>query len=95
MRDTTSSPRTPSSIPDSHRLSSGLSTFNIASSHLDVTVERTFSLRLIVLPGRISPGKPKVTDLELAVSVDEEVPGLEVSVQDACRVDVLSSIIKW
>lgn len=33
-------------------------------------------------------GEAKVTDLELAVSVDEEVAGLEVAVQDRGAVDV-------
>jgi hypothetical protein len=36
------------------------------------------------------PGETKVADLELAVGVDEQVPRLEIAVEDVGRVDVLS-----
>lgn len=38
-----------------------------------------------------APGQPKVADLEFAVGVDEQVAGLEITVQDVCRVDVLEA----
>ena len=38
---------------------------------------------------RIGTSETKVADLELAICVDEEVAGLEVTMEDICRVDVL------
>ena len=38
-----------------------------------------------------TPGKTKIADLELAVGVDEQVAGLEVTVEDVGRVDVLEA----
>ena len=36
-------------------------------------------------------GQAKVTDLEVAGGVEQEVAGLEVAVEDVCRVDVLEA----
>jgi len=36
-------------------------------------------------------GETKVANLQLAVGIDEQVAGLEVAVQDVCRVDVFET----
>ena len=38
-----------------------------------------------------TPGQTKIADLELAVGIDEQVTGLQISVQDVGRVDILET----
>ena len=38
-------------------------------------------------------GKTEVADLEIAVLVDENVAGLEIAVDDACRVDIFQTAL--
>lgn len=55
-----------------------------------------------VVPGRhvtrhlgvLDSRKAEVADLEIAVLVDEDVAGLEVTVDDACRVDIFQSSLQ-
>lgn len=39
----------------------------------------------------VTSGKTKITDLEFAISIDQEVTGLEIAVQDVCRVNVFQT----
>lgn len=41
--------------------------------------------------GVLDPGQTEVADLKVAVLVDEDVAGLEIAVDDTCRVDILET----
>jgi hypothetical protein len=39
----------------------------------------------------LNSGQAKVADLEITVLVDEDVAGLEIAVDDTCRVDIFQT----
>ena len=43
------------------------------------------------MPDLPDSGEAKIADLEVAVGVDEDVGGLEVTMEDVCRVDILQA----
>jgi hypothetical protein len=41
--------------------------------------------------GILNTGQTKVADLEIAVLIDEDVAGLEIAMDDACRMNILET----
>lgn len=43
----------------------------------------------------LDPRKAKITDLEIAVCIYENVAGLEIAMDDAGRVDIFQTTLYW
>lgn len=65
----------------------------VAGTHKDlgcpVVLRDHLLCHVLGLVGLFDACQPEITDLEHAVAVDEQVAGLDVPVQDACRVEIL------